>query len=85
MLPKLEKAEKLYLPKNAQQTKGVVLAAGRGDNLEELTADKPKAMIDIAGKPLLSHIAEAYRAVGAWLEEHDPQTPAAGEEARLHV
>jgi phosphoenolpyruvate phosphomutase len=60
----LEQAEKLYLPKNAQQTKAVVLAASRGDNLEELTADKPKSMIDIAGKPLLAHIAEAYRGAG---------------------
>jgi hypothetical protein len=32
-----------------------------------------------------SPIAEAYRAVGAWLEENDPQMPAAGEEVRLHV
>jgi phosphoenolpyruvate phosphomutase len=60
----LEQAEKLYLPKNAQQTRGVVLAASRGDNLEELTLDRPKCMIDIAGKPLLSHVAEAYRAAG---------------------
>lgn len=32
-----------------------------------------------------SPIAEAYRAVGAWLEEHDPRQPTAEEEARLHV
>jgi phosphoenolpyruvate phosphomutase len=60
----LEQAEKLYLPKNAQQTRGIVLAASRGDNLEELTIDRPKCMIDIAGKPLLAHVAEAYRAAG---------------------
>ena len=32
-----------------------------------------------------SPIAEAYRAVGAWLEENDPRQPTAEEEARLHV
>jgi phosphoenolpyruvate phosphomutase len=60
----LEAAEKLYLPKNAQNTRGIVLAASRGEELGDLTKDKPKAMVDIAGKPLLGHIAGAYRAAG---------------------
>lgn len=60
----LEQAEKLYLPKNASNTKAIVLAASRGEDLGELTKDKPKAMVDIAGKPLLSHIANTYRAAG---------------------
>ncbi len=60
----LEVAEKLYLPKNAQNTRGIVLAASRGEELGDLTKDKPKAMVDIAGKPLLAHIASTYRAAG---------------------
>ncbi len=60
----LEVAEKLYLPKNALHTHGIVLAASRGEELGDLTKDKPKAMVDIAGKPLLAHIAATYRAAG---------------------
>ncbi|MDB4993989.1 MAG: Phosphoenolpyruvate phosphomutase [Myxococcaceae bacterium] len=60
----LEAAEKLYLPKNAGETKGIVLAAARGEELGDLTAERPKAMVDIAGKPVLAHIAAAYRAAG---------------------
>jgi phosphoenolpyruvate phosphomutase len=60
----LEKAEKAYLPKSARGVRAVVLAAARGTELGELTADKPKAMVEIAGAPLLSHIVDAYNAVG---------------------
>lgn len=59
----LEEAEKRYLPKAAKGARAIVLAASQGD-LGELTKDKPKAMVDIAGKPLLEHIAETYRSVG---------------------
>lgn len=57
----LEQAEKAYLPRGGVVTRGIVLAAGRGDELGELTKDKPKAMIPIGGKPLLGHIMDAYR------------------------
>ena len=60
----LEQAEQLYLPQNQRSYAAVVLAAARGSELGELTVDKPKAMIDIAGAPLLKHIADSYRAVG---------------------
>ena len=60
----LQAAEKLYLPKSAQGVRAVVLAASRGTELGELTNDKPKAMIDVAGQPLLSHIVDAYNSVG---------------------
>ena len=60
----LQAAEKLYLPKSAQGVRAVVLAASQGSELGELTADKPKAMVDVAGAPLLSHIVDAYNAVG---------------------
>jgi phosphoenolpyruvate phosphomutase len=61
--PELEEAEKRYLPKHGRSFKAVILAASRGEELGELTRDIPKAMVNIAGKPLLAHIVETYRAV----------------------
>jgi NDP-sugar pyrophosphorylase family protein len=43
-------------------TTAVLLAAGRGIRLGALTADTPKPMLDIAGSPLISHIADALAA-----------------------
>jgi phosphoenolpyruvate phosphomutase len=60
----LEAAEKLYLPKNAEGARAIVLAASRGEELGDLTKDKPKCMVDVAGKPLLARVANAYRAAG---------------------
>jgi phosphoenolpyruvate phosphomutase len=57
----LEQAEKAYLPRGGAVARGIVLAAGRGDELGELTKDKPKCMVPIAGKPLLGHIFDAFR------------------------
>ena len=57
----LEQAEKAYLPQGGAVTRGIVLAAGRGDELGELVKDKPKCMVPIAGKPILVHILDAYR------------------------
>ena len=58
----LEEAERLYLPQG--DGRAVVLAAARGHELGELTAELPKAMLDVAGKPLLAHIAATYRSAG---------------------
>ncbi len=41
--------------------KAVVLAAGRGTRMRELTAEVPKPMIDVRGKPVLQHIIEGLR------------------------
>lgn len=60
----LSEAEKRYLPKNSDRASAIVLAASRGDELGELTDDKPKTMVNIRGVPLLSHIADAYNSVG---------------------
>ena len=57
----LEEAEKAYLPKGGPVARGIVLAAGRGEELGELVKDRPKCMVPIAGKPILAHILEAYR------------------------
>jgi phosphoenolpyruvate phosphomutase len=60
----LEEAEKRYLPKRGAEMQAIVLAAARGKELGELTLSKPKAMVEIAGAPLLSHIVAGYNAVG---------------------
>jgi dTDP-glucose pyrophosphorylase len=44
--------------------KAVVLAAGRGTRMRELTADLPKPMIKVRGKPVLQHIVEGLRDAG---------------------
>jgi dTDP-glucose pyrophosphorylase len=41
--------------------RAVVLAAGRGTRMRELTADFPKPMIEVRGKPVLQHIIEGLR------------------------
>jgi len=44
--------------------KAVLLAAGRGTRMRELTADMPKPMIEVRGKPVLQHIIEGLRDAG---------------------
>jgi dTDP-glucose pyrophosphorylase len=41
--------------------KAVILAAGRGTRMRELTVDLPKPMIEVRGKPVLQHIIEGLR------------------------
>jgi NDP-sugar pyrophosphorylase family protein len=45
-------------------TKAVVLAAGRGTRMRGLTLKMPKPMIEVGGKPVLSHIVEGLRDAG---------------------
>jgi UDP-N-acetylglucosamine diphosphorylase / glucose-1-phosphate thymidylyltransferase / UDP-N-acetylgalactosamine diphosphorylase / glucosamine-1-phosphate N-acetyltransferase / galactosamine-1-phosphate N-acetyltransferase len=44
--------------------RAVVLAAGRGTRMRELTANIPKPMIEVRGKPVLQHIVEGLRDAG---------------------
>ncbi|OYR55438.1 NTP transferase domain-containing protein [Halorubrum halodurans] len=37
----------------------VIPAAGRGSRLGELRGDRPKGLVDVAGRPLLAHAFEA--------------------------
>ncbi len=43
----------------------VVLAAGEGTRLRPLTEDKPKGMVEVAGKPILTHCFEQVAELGA--------------------
>ena len=45
--------------------KAVVLAAGEGTRLRPLTEDKPKALVEVDGKPILSHCFEDLIRLGA--------------------
>jgi dTDP-glucose pyrophosphorylase len=42
----------------------VILAAGKGTRMRELTADLPKPMIEVRGKPVLQYIVEGLRDAG---------------------
>ncbi|MFD1597530.1 sugar phosphate nucleotidyltransferase [Halobellus rarus] len=43
----------------------VIPAAGPGSRLGELTADRPKGLVDVAGRPLLAHVFETAVDAGA--------------------
>jgi phosphoenolpyruvate phosphomutase len=51
----LEEATRRYLPAT-RSVRGIVLAASRGSDLGAETADRPKCMIDVRGKPLLNRL-----------------------------
>ncbi|HEY2342304.1 MAG TPA: sugar phosphate nucleotidyltransferase, partial [Chthoniobacteraceae bacterium] len=48
----------------AQVTKAALLAAGKGTRMRELTAELPKPMIAVRGKPILEHIVTGLREAG---------------------
>ena len=62
--PELQEAEERYLPRPQDRARVIVLAASRGSALGELTEQRPKAMVQVRGKPLLGHIVAAYNAAG---------------------
>jgi phosphoenolpyruvate phosphomutase len=57
-------AEGLYLRASTPPRAAVVLAAGRGHGLEAVTAERPKIMLPIAGKPLLRWLLDAFKREG---------------------
>ena len=60
----LARAEDRFLPRPCPPPIGVILAASRGGALGSLTAQRPKTMLRIDGKPLLEHIVDGFRAAG---------------------
>lgn len=59
----LLEAQKRYLP-HRLEVHSMLLAASRGIELGKFTADKPKCMLNMQGKPLLSRIVETHQTVG---------------------
>ena len=45
-------------------TKAVLLAAGRGTRMRDLTSELPKPMLQVRGKPVLAHIVDGLKAAG---------------------
>ena len=60
----LEEAEKRYLPVTRGQAQALILAASRGEEFGALTEEKPKAMLTVAGKPLLYRQVDLLREIG---------------------
>jgi len=44
--------------------KAVLLAAGKGTRMKDLTDELPKPMLEVRGKPILLHIVEGLKAAG---------------------
>ena len=60
----LEAAERRYLAR-PPSIDAVILAASRGTELGDLTADRPKCMVDVRGRSLLARQVETLKAAGA--------------------
>jgi phosphoenolpyruvate phosphomutase len=61
---RMKKEEKSYLPAGGRNVGAVILAAGASPELGELTADRPKAMLDLKGKSVLERQVEALNTAG---------------------
>ena len=60
----LAEAERRYLPSPLEQTRAIILAASRGEDLGALTEDRPKCMIDVRGQPILRRLTDIFREGG---------------------
>ena len=59
----LSEAQQRYLVQQSD-IQAIILAASRGNELHELTHDKPKAMLNIGGKTLLSRLMNSIKKAG---------------------
>jgi phosphoenolpyruvate phosphomutase len=60
----LLEAEKLYARSARPDASAVILAASRGQGMDELTIDRPKVMIPVAGKTVLRRQVDKFKAQG---------------------
>ncbi len=60
----LLEAEKIYAKSARQDTSAIILAASRGQGMDELTRTRPKVMIPVAGKTVLRRHVDRFKAQG---------------------
>lgn len=60
----MKRQEEQFLPAGTSDVTAVILAAGASEELGELTADRPKAMLEVRGKTILEHQVAALNACG---------------------
>ena len=60
----LLEAEKIYAGSARPDASAVILAASRGEGLDELTRDRPKVMIPVAGQTVLRRQVDKFKAQG---------------------
>jgi len=60
----LLEAEKIYARSARQDASAIILAASRGRGMDELTRDRPKVMIPVAGKTVLRRLVDKFKAQG---------------------
>jgi phosphoenolpyruvate phosphomutase len=63
-VPEMQENEREFMPAPGQPVRAVILAAGASAALGELTADRPKAMLEVRGRTILDHQLAALRACG---------------------
>ena len=60
----LAEAERRFLPAAVKRTSAVIFAFDRGDEMGSATVDRPKAMVHVAGKPILRQAVADFRGAG---------------------
>jgi phosphoenolpyruvate phosphomutase len=60
----LLEAEKRYARTARTETSAVILAASRGQGLDDFTRDRPKVMIPVAGKTVLRRLVDKFKGQG---------------------
>jgi phosphoenolpyruvate phosphomutase len=60
----LLEAEKIYARSARLDTSAIILAASRGRGMDELTRDRPKVMIPVAGRTVLRRLVDKFKAQG---------------------
>ncbi len=60
----LDRAERRYLASRRVERSAVVLGATEGKGLGDLTSDRPKMMVSVAGRPILRRLADAFKREG---------------------